>query len=378
MKILIDGRLYGLENAGLGRYQINLIAELAKIDVKNDYILLLRKKYFDTLKLPKNWKKVLADFRHYSLYEQVKLPGLINKENPDLVHFPHFNVPIFYRGKFIVTIHDMLMHDFAGLSASTLPGPLYLFKQAVYKFVFRRAVFASFRIIVPSYAVKEGLKKYYNIPDSKIEIIYEGFDKRIVQGETKVNSPYFIYVGNAYPHKNLDRLVETTVLLNKNSDKKMMLLIASARDVFISRLEEVIDKFGASQFVKLLGFVSDEKLGGLFKNSIAFVFPSLSEGFGLPGLEAISSGTLLLASQIPVFREIYGKNAIYFNPLDISSIEKAMKNALEMDTQERRRRIEEGQKFSKRYSWVKMAKEALEIYEEAIKKESSDNIRQSK
>ena len=142
MKILIDGRLYGLENAGLGRYLMNLVGELSKIGTKNEYVLLLRRKYFDNLELPANWKKVLADFRHYSITEQFVLPGLINKENPDIVHFPHFNVPILYGGKFIVTIHDMLMHDFAGLSATTLPSPLYYLKRIVYKLVFRRAVLA--------------------------------------------------------------------------------------------------------------------------------------------------------------------------------------------------------------------------------------------
>ena len=120
MKILIDGRLYGLENAGLGRYLINLIDWLGRLDAKNEYVLLLRKKYFEKLNIPHNWKKVLADFPHYSFAEQFKLPALISSEHPDIVHFPHFNVPIFYRGNYVVTIHDMLMHKSMGLAATTL------------------------------------------------------------------------------------------------------------------------------------------------------------------------------------------------------------------------------------------------------------------
>jgi hypothetical protein len=173
MKILLDARLYGLENAGLGRYLINLINELAGLDRKNEYAILLRKKYFDELTLPPNWKKILADFRHYSLEEQFKLSGLIKKESPDLVHFPHFNVPLFYRGRYIVTIHDMLMHKFAGLSATTLPAAFYFFKQMVYKIVFRKAVLGSVKIIVPSGAVKDEIVSHYRINPEKIAVIYE-------------------------------------------------------------------------------------------------------------------------------------------------------------------------------------------------------------
>ena len=362
MKIIIDGRLYGLENAGLGRYIVNLVTELSKIDTKNDYAILLRKKYFDQLDLPRNWKKVLADYRHYSFAEQIKLPGLIKKENPDIVHFPHFNVPIIFNGKFVVTIHDMLMHDFAGLSATTLPAPFYFFKRLIYRLVFRRAVFASAKIIVPSSSVKKKLLDYYRIDSDKVVVTFEGFDRRIGRQSFDLPSPYFAYAGNAYPHKNLRRLIEATILLNKEVDKKVVLAIASARNVFTKKLSVEVKKLNAENFVRLLGFVPDEKLGSLYKNSVGFVFPSVSEGFGLPGLEALSSGTLLLASSTPVFKEIYDAAADYFNPFNVSSIKNTMKSALEMTKEERRKKIDFGQKFAKKYSWAKMAKETLKIY----------------
>jgi glycosyltransferase involved in cell wall biosynthesis len=174
MRILIDGRLYGLENAGLGRYLMNLVTELCKLDHKNNYVLLLRRKYFESLELPDNWKKVLADFRHYSFAEQSRLPALIKKENPDITHFPHFNVPLLYLGKNVVTIHDMLMHEFNGLSATTLPVPLYFFKQLIYKFVFATAIYRATKIIVPSKSVKNDLLSRYKIDSEKVDVIYEG------------------------------------------------------------------------------------------------------------------------------------------------------------------------------------------------------------
>lgn len=174
MKILLDGRLYGLENAGLGRYLINLVAELSKLDVSNEYAILLRKKYFEELKLPSNWQKVMADFRHYSLKEQLELPGIINKIDPDITHFPHFNVPILYSGKYVITIHDMLMHEFNGLSATTLPEPIYFLKLLAYKLVFATAIKKAIKIIVPSKAVKSDLLSHYKIDFRKVEVIYEG------------------------------------------------------------------------------------------------------------------------------------------------------------------------------------------------------------
>lgn len=366
MKILIDGRLYGLENAGLGRYLINLIIELCRQDTRNDYVLLLRKKYFYSLNLPANWKKVPADFRHYGLAEQIKLPGLIKKENPDIVHFPHFNVPVFYHDNYVVTIHDMLMHKSVGLSATTLPAYLYFFKRLGYRFVFDNAVRGSGKIIVPSFAIKEELIKYYKIPESKVFVIYEGVNVKNIADESKLtDKPYFIYAGNAYPHKNLKRLIEAMVLLNKNNVQTVNLLIVSSRGIFTQRLERLIRDEKAGEYVKLLGFVPDDELFALYKYSVAFVSPSLSEGFGLPGLEAMTVGTLILASDIPVFKEIYQDNAVYFNPRDFRSIEKAMENVLKMDPGLRAAKITKAKDFAKRFSWAKMAKETLKVYEES-------------
>jgi len=372
MKILIDARLYGLENAGLGRYIINLIDELVNLDKKNEYVLLLRKKYFKQLDLPENWEKVPTDFRHYSFAEQIKLPGLIKRINPDITHFPHFNVPIFFRGKYIVTIHDILMHKQEGKKATTLPAPLYYFKRIGYRVAFRKAVCGSLKIIVPSKFVKKELADYYGLNKDKVIVAYEGVDSNLIPKGTekrilkkyKVTKPYLIYAGNAYPHKNLKRAIEAVGQINKE-EKKITLLIASARNVFAKRLKGFVAKLNAQTYVKLLGFVPDDELGTLYKSSLAFLYPSLSEGFGLPGMEAIQAGTLVLASDIPVFQEVYEDNVLYFNPLDFSSIAKTIKNAMSMGEKERERRISRSQNFIKRYSWIKMAKKTLETYEDS-------------
>lgn len=169
---------------------------------------------------------------------------------------------------------------------------------------------------------------------------------------------YFLYVGNAYPHKNLERLFEAVKFLNQSRDQKVMLKIVSAKNEFIRRLEKY-----KNQYVELLGFVSKGQLNSLYNRSVAFVFPSLSEGFGLPGIEAMEAGTLVLASDIPVFREIYKDSVTYFNPHDFSSIAKAMQNTLELTNDQRNTIIEKSKKFVSQYSWEKMAKNTLKIYE---------------
>ena len=177
---------------------------------------------------------------------------------------------------------------------------------------------------------------------------------------------YFVYVGNAYPHKNLDRLVKAIVLLNKNKEKAVILKISSSRNIFTERLEKLIAKYNAQKYVKLLGYVPDEKISELYRKSVAFVFPTLSEGFGLPPMEAINAGTLVVQSDIPVLKEVYAESTIYFNPMDVNSIVDSLDSLLTIDGRERKNKIMFAQNFIKKYSWLKMAKETLKVYKKSI------------
>ena len=379
MKILLDARMFGLENTGVGRYIMNLVEELGKSDKKNDYVILLRKKYFHELKLPKNWTKVLADFRHYTIAEQIKLPRLISSYKPDLVHFPHFNIPILFRGKFIVTIHDMIMHN-QGKDSTTLSLPLYYAKRILYRFIFKNAVISSAKIITPTETIKKQIKDYYKINTQKVRVIHEGINDDFIRRNLKGNEEmilrkfgllhhkFFIYMGNAYPYKNLKRVIEALVLLNERSKVKFQFVIVTSRNVFAEKLKKDIKTHNADNFIKLLGFVEDNEMVYLLKNSIAFIYPSLSEGFGLQGLEAMAAGTLVLASEIPVFIEVYKNYASYFNPYDVSAIVKSMEGVIEINKQKKSILIKQSQEFVRHYSWTKMTKETQEVYEEVLKK----------
>ena len=370
MKIVIDARMYGIEHTGIGRYVMELTNNLTRIDKKNDYILILRNDYFKRLSLPINFKKIKGDFRQYSFSEQISLPKILKDENPDLVHFPHFNVPILFRGNYVVTIHDLLMHKQKGFEATTLSPIVYLIKRLGYRAVFDRAVKKPVKIIVPSESVKKELVDYYHLDPDKVSVTLEGVSDLSGGGAVTpllkkygIETPYFIYTGNAYPHKNLKRLIEATISLNTERRIKAHLVIVSARNFFVKKLEKLISEMGAGAFVKVLGFLPDKEVGTLYRHSAAFVFPTLSEGFGIPGLDAMEVGTLVLASEILVLKEVYKEHAIYFNPFDFSSIARIMELALEIGTEAREERITKARDFVKRYSWNKMAQETLKIYE---------------
>jgi glycosyltransferase involved in cell wall biosynthesis len=368
MKIAIDARFYGLEHAGLGRYTIHLIEELAKLDSKNEYHILLRKKYANTLRLPDNFKKITAEYHHYTLREQIGLVKTLNNLNPDITHFPHLNVPYFYERKYVVTIHDLIMHK-RNKSATTLSYPVYLAKRIPYKIVSRNAVFNSSQIITPSSTVKDEIVDYYKINSEKIKPVYEGYSEvyskknyyKEVLKKFGVDGNYFIYTGNAYPHKNLELAVKAIKRINSEG-LKVNFLIGGSRDVFKQRLEKLIPSNEVTESVKLLGYVEDKDLRSLYHYSDGFLFPSFSEGFGLPGVEAMAAGTVVLASEIPVFKEVYSDNAQYFNPYQVNSLVEVMKKVLNMSMEERGITIKKSQKFIQKYSWTKMAKEILKIY----------------
>lgn len=171
---------------------------------------------------------------------------------------------------------------------------------------------------------------------------------------------YLIYTGNAYPHKNLSKLIDAVLVLKVN------LKIVSGRSIFIERLEKEIEIKNAQEFVEIIGFVDDVTLSELYRNSIAFVFPSLAEGFGLPPMEAINAGTLAVVSDIPVLKEVYGESVFYFDPNDINSIKKSLDKVMAMEKEERAANINKSQELLKKYSWQNMAKETLKIYKTCI------------
>jgi len=357
MKIVIDARFYGFENAGLGRYAVELIDNLQKIDKSNKYYLLLRKKYYKSLKLNGNFHKVLADYKHYSISEQINIPKLVRKINPDFTHYLHFNVPILAPRPFIVTVHDMIMHKSTGIKATTLPFYLYTLKRIGYKLIFRNSVKKSSHIITPSKTVKDEISKYFGVNKNRITYMHLGIDKGFfARNINNQDKNYFLYVGNAYPHKNLVQLIKAIALSNKK------LKIVTARNIFYRRLSKKIKDLNASKNVDLYSFVEEKKLRELYKNATAFVYPSLVEGFGFQGLEAMASGVPVLCSDIKIFKETYKDNAIYFDPHNLEGIVASLERINNLSKNDRKKIIRKSQEYAKNFTWQNTVQKTLEIY----------------
>lgn len=371
MKILIDGRMWGTKHTGIGRYVENLVRGLEKQDSENHYLVLLRSDDFNNLRFKDNFEKIEADFRHYSFAEQTKLPLLIKKLDFDIAHFPSFNHPILLNKPFVVTIHDMIMHKSIGKNATTLPTFLYGIKRFGYHKVFDNAVNKSMSIVTPSNFAKEDLLKRYKINDKKIKVISEGVDDLVKPSNskkyTKFNNleRYFIYAGNAYPHKNIERLLEAFTYLVEENNFDINLIIVTKNNNFKVNLKKFV-KLNNIKNVIFYSNLADDELGYLYANSLAFIYPSFEEGFGLQGLETVNNGSLIACSDIPIFKETYDKKAIYFNPHDFSSIQNTMFDIVNMKTAKRRELIKQQKQMLKKYSLKKMAKETLKIYTSII------------
>ncbi len=185
-------------------------------------------------------------------------------------------------------------------------------------------------------------------------------NKSQILQKLKIDQSYLLYVGNAYPHKNLERLIDAFEIISKQENIKLVLV--GKIDYFYNRLRKIIIDRGLEDKIILTDVISDEDLDCLYKNASLFVFPSLMEGFGLPGLEAMRRGLPVACSKIEVFSEIYGQAAQYFKPLDISDMAKIILDLIKNPIF-KENLTKKGLEQVEKYSWEKCAKETLDIYQ---------------
>ncbi len=368
MRIGIDARL--INQTGVGRYIRNLIENLQEIDRKNEFVLFARSNDFDSVKssivnLPagkagSKWSIIRTDIRWHSIEEQVKFPKILNKEDLDLVHFPYFSVPIFYNKPFIVTIHDLIIHHFPTGKASTLPSPIYWSKILAYKYVISKTAQKAKKIIAVSNSTKDEIIDHLKIDPNKIIVTSEAVDDKIVAKPKKPKNikfnKFFLFVGNVYPHKNVETLIKA---FQKLDDKNAGLLFVGKEDYFYKKLKQ---KTNEIENIEFMDYVLDDELAWLYQNAVATVCPAFMEGFGLPALEAMVNSCLVIASDIPALREVCKDSAIYFDPKNPEELSLKMQKVLENKTKYKDL-VENGFKRSQEFSWRKMSEQTLKIYE---------------
>lgn len=375
-KIGIDARLW--DETGVGRYIRNLVKELQVLDQKNNYVLFVLAKDKEVIEKAINlstslrehnkWSVITTDIRWHSLSEQLTFAKILENENLDLVHFPYFSVPMRYNRPYVVTIHDLILHHFPTGKASTLPTPLYYLKHYGYKFVISQAAKKAKKIITVSESTAKQIVTDLHIKREEIVVTYEGVDERFMKdlGFKNYYGKYFLYVGNVYPHKNAEKLLEAFKEFTESTAADVKLLFVGKEDYFYKRLKRKVAQVGLTKDVLFKQNISDEELAHLYQNACALVVPSLMEGFGLPGLEAMANRCLVVASNIPSLREIYEDAALYCEPTSIESIAEMLKKVYGMETQEKEFLRKKGKEQVKKFSWKDMAAQTLAVYESSI------------
>ncbi|MFA4817290.1 MAG: glycosyltransferase family 1 protein [Parcubacteria group bacterium] len=376
MKIGIDARFYGSLGKGLGRYTQKLIENLEKEDGQNEYFIFLRRENFgDYVPVNKNFHKVLADYRWYSFSEQLLMPFVLLKYKLDLAHFPHFNVPVFYPKKFIVTIHDLILIHYPTIRGTTLHPFLYRIKFLAYRLVINLAIRRAHKVIAVSEFTRKDILKNYGINPKKVEMIFEACDDFCLAGPESpaealkkynltdsrgIIRQYIVYVGNVYPHKNPEGLAAGYDLAKKGGFPDLHLVFVGGEDFFYQRLKNFIQKNGIKDVI-FTGKIDDLELSTVLRSAVLYGRPSLYEGFELPPLEAMACGVPVICSDHECAREILEDSVYYFDPHDPQSIAQAIEKVLSDDSL-RQALIQKGYAQVKKYSWKKMAQNTLAIY----------------
>ena len=394
MIIGIDARFFGPRAKGLGRYTQKLVENLEKIDLENQYVIFLRPENFnDFIPQNPNFRKVLAPWKWYSFKEQLFFPFAIRRAKVDLMHFPHFNAPLFYFGEFVVTIHDLILRYFPPRRNGFWNGIIYWFKNLAYEMVIFRALARAKKVIAVSQYVKKDILEHFKIKEEKIEVVLEGApeeslkpalseaeglkvypeqsrrreSEKLIKDKFKIAKPYLFYVGNAYPHKNLENLIRAFEILVKEYGLNLQLVLAGEEDYFWRRLKKqsntsILRSMEVLERIVFTGFLTEEELEEFYRQTTLYVFPSFCEGFGLPPLEAMARGAPVVSSDSTALPEILGEAAVYFDPGNPKDMAEKIHQVLSNDDL-RKKLVEKGFERIKKYSWEKMAREIKEIYD---------------
>lgn len=360
-RIIIDARESGTTT---GRYVDKLIENLHSLNPDYDIVLLAKQKRLEYLQgIAPSFRIEQTEFDEFSFGEQLGFKKQIESLKPDLVHFPMVQQPIFYHGKVVTGMLDLTTLRFKNPSKN---GLVFWIKQKVYGFVNKRAARKSDAIICISEYVKKDVVDYTGIDPSKITVTYNAADKITERSEPikkLLGKKFIMYVGRPQPHKNLGRLIEAFVLLQKEHPD-LYLVLAGKKDALYEQHEANVKQAGVKNAV-FTDFISDGELRWLYENTSCYVFPSLSEGFGLPGLEAMVHGAPVASSKATCLPEIYGDAAEYFDPLDIHSMAVEVNKILTDKLYAYKLRTL-GHKQVKKYSWKRMAEQTLEVYDRVI------------
>ena len=360
-RIAIDARII---NSSTGRYIERLLHYLEQIDTANHYTVLVREKDRNYWRPTNpNFEIQVAEFDNYSLAEQTGYLKFLNSLHADLVHFCLPQQPILYRGTHVTTVHDLTLLQTYNSDKNWLA---FHAKQLVGRFVFWYIARSSAHIITPTQYTKNAYQQFSGISPSKITVTYESADRHNttpVAYAALVDQPFIMYVGQQSDYKNIRRLIEAHQQLRQRQPGLKLVLVGSL-NASAKQNQAWVEKCGYTDII-FTGFVDDATLAWLYQHCYAYVFPSLMEGFGLPGLEAMAYGAPVASSNASCLPEVYGDGALYFDPLNVDDMARTIERILTDDAL-RTELIQKGTTQHQRYSWQRMAEQTLEVYRKAL------------
>lgn len=363
--IVIDARI---RIASTGRPVARLLEHLQEIDNEHRYTILLAKND-DWKPSNKNFSSVVNRYPMFSfnLLNQIMYAWQLYKLKPDLTYFMMTpQSPALFFGKQITLTHDLLMFKFA--RAGRYPEWVHRLRMQGYRFLMWQAHRKAIHVIAPTEFVNDDICKKYLFVNRKISTMLEASEPPL-SGKAKEpeQSPanFIMYTGSSFPHKNLERLISAFDLL-KEHHPDLRLVLVGKKEYYKKKLESWAKKNSAYfSDIVFTEFVPDEELKWYYQNARAYVFASLSEGFGLPGLEAMVHGCPVVSSNASCLPEVNGDAAHYFNPEDIQEMAAKIDEVISSEPL-RKKLVEKGYENAKRFSWRRFATQHLELFKKII------------
>ena len=359
MEIGFDARM--IDRSGIGRYIRSLLNEYRRMPVAGGIHIFGNKE--ELAEYSSHFKVEVVNFPIYRAGEQVLFPHKIRKF--PVFHSPHYNAPLFYRGKLVVTLHDIIHIKYPPSRKANLYA----------KFMLRKVTARAVKLITASEHTKRDIIEHFNVSHDKIRVIPFGVGEtfRPVEDEDLLSSfrkeyglpdKFILYVGNLKHHKNLSTLFRAFRFLKTERKIEEGLVLTVGDNVSGEFTRSVFDE-RVEQWIKFLPHIPDEELPLLYNCAEVFVFPSLYEGFGLPPLEAMASGLPVVCSNAASLPEVVGESAIKCDPLDQGAFADGIYRLL-TDSSLRNKLIREGRERAKLFSWTETAKRTAIVYNECL------------
>ena len=366
MRIGIDARK--LHDFGIGTYIRNLLGQLARLDRDTEFVVLARPADCEAVgSLGDNFRAVPETAANYSVAEQIRIPLALRRQGVTLFHAPHYVLPPLVRCRSVVTIHDCIHLMFP----EYLPSRLALtYARTSIALASRRAR----RVLTVSESSKRDILRFVDVPADKIDVIYNAYDERFgvepreedmlrVRERYQLDDEFVLYAGNVRPHKNLKRLIEAFDLVRKRGLAHLKLVLIGDEISKYAELRRAVHSHQLHQYVRFLGYLPEETLAIMYRLAGVFVFPSLYEGFGLPPLEAMASGTPVVTSNVSSLPEVTGDAAVLVDPYHPEAIADGIERVLGDEALRRDLRAK-GLARARQFSWEASVRRVREIYGE--------------